>query len=148
MLIAKPDLSLFDVIALDKVQKGKVLSEEEFKSLKAKKLVEGRRPNVFVSAEVAAATETKADYIKKRAFDKEYYKKTVVAYLAQFENATRQDLDKLLLNKISDALTKEQKKQVITNLLQEMRRTGVLTSHGTTRWATWSLSKPYIENRN
>ena len=81
MLMARTDLDLLDVIALDKVQKGKPISEEEFKSLKEKKLIEGRRPNLFVSAEVAAATETRADYIKKRAFDKDHYKKMVVAYL-------------------------------------------------------------------
>jgi ATP-dependent DNA helicase RecG len=64
MLMAKADLDLWDVIALDKVQKGKPISEEEFRSLKAKKLVEGRRPNLFVSAEVAAATDTMVDYLK------------------------------------------------------------------------------------
>jgi ATP-dependent DNA helicase RecG len=68
MLMQRTDLALMDVIGLDKVQKGKPVAEEEFKSLKAKRLIEGRRPNLFVSAEVAAATETKADYIKKRAF--------------------------------------------------------------------------------
>ena len=96
MLMARTDLDLWDVIALDKVQKGKPISDEEFRSLKAKKLVEGRRPNLFVSAEVAAATETKADYIKKRAFDKEHYKKMVVAYLKKFGEAKREDIDKLL----------------------------------------------------
>lgn len=72
MLMARADLDLWDVIALDKVQKGKPLTEDEFRSLKTKKLVEGRRPNLFVSAEVAAATETQAEYIKKRAFDKDH----------------------------------------------------------------------------
>jgi ATP-dependent DNA helicase RecG len=81
MLMARTDLDLLDVIALDKVQKGKPLTEDELKSLKAKKLVEGRRPNLYVSATVAAATETQADYIKKRAFDKDHYKKMVVSYL-------------------------------------------------------------------
>src|SRR5260370_39026738 len=84
MLMARADLDLWDVIALDKVQKGKPLTDDEFKSLKGKKLVEGRRPNLFVSAEIAAATETKADYIKKRAFDKDHYKKMIVAYLKKF----------------------------------------------------------------
>ncbi len=74
LLMARTDLDLWQVIALDKVQKGRPLTDDEFKSLKSKKLVEGRRPNLFVSAAIAAATETEAKYIKKRAFDKEHYK--------------------------------------------------------------------------
>jgi ATP-dependent DNA helicase RecG len=77
LLSARSDLALTDVIALDKVQKGKALTDEEFRLLKKKRLVEGRRPNLIVSAEIAAATETRADYIKKRAFDKDHYKKMV-----------------------------------------------------------------------
>ena len=146
MLMARSDLDLWDVIALDKVQKGKPLTDEEFKSCKAKKLVEGRRPNLFVSAEIAAATDTKAEYIKKRAFDKEHYKKMIVAYLEQFRKANREDLDKLLLDKLSDALDDGQKVKFIGNLLQEMRREGTIERAGTTRWATWHLTKPPPES--
>jgi ATP-dependent DNA helicase RecG len=38
MLMARADLDLWDVIALDKVQKGKTLTDDELKSVKAKKL--------------------------------------------------------------------------------------------------------------
>ena len=147
MLIARTDLDLMDVIALDKVQKGKPVTEEEFKSLKAKKLVEGRRPNLFVSAQIAVATETKADYIKKRAFDKDYYKEMVVSYLKKFNEAKREDIDKLLLNKLSDALSEAQKKRFITNLLQEMRKEGIIQSEGTTRWVKWFISKPVLKRK-
>ncbi len=140
MLMARTDLDLLDVIALDKVQKGKPLSEDEFKVLKAKKLVEGRRPNLFVSAEIAAATETQADYIKKRAFDKDHYKKMVVAYLTKFGEANREDIDKLLIDKLSDALDDKQKVEFVGNLLQEMRREGTIRTEGTKRWAKWRLT--------
>jgi ATP-dependent DNA helicase RecG len=141
MLINRTDLELIDVIALDKVQKGKLLTEKEFKSLKSKQLIEGRRPSLFVSAEIAAATETRADYIKRRAFDKDHYKKMVVAYLERFGEAEREDINRLLLSKISDALTANQKAQFIRNLLQEMRREGSIEAMGVTRWAKWVLSK-------
>jgi ATP-dependent DNA helicase RecG len=140
MLMARTDLDLLDVIALDKVQKGKALSEEEFRSLKDKKLVEGRRPNLIVSAAVAAATETKAEYIKKRAFDKDHYKAMVIAYLKQFGEAKREDIDKLLLDKLSDTLSDEQKENFLTNLLQEMRKDGRIRTEGSKRWATWRLT--------
>jgi hypothetical protein len=40
-----------------KIQKGKPLTEDEYSTLRAKRLIEGRRPDFFVSAEVAVRTE-------------------------------------------------------------------------------------------
>jgi len=147
LLIARPDLALTEVIALDKVQKGRALSDDEFRLLKRKHLVEGRRPNLFVSAEVAAATESKADYIKKRAFDKDHYKRMITEYLKQFSAATRPELDKLLLGKLSDVLEDDQKRNFITNLLQEMRRNGIIQPVRGKRGkgAKWELCKPGLE---
>lgn len=110
--------------------------------LKARKLIEGRRPNVFISSTIAAVTGAKAAYIKNLAFDKGHYKDMVLAYLRKFDEATRPDLDGLLLEKVSDALNGNQKKRFVTNLLQEMRREGLIFPDGTTRWAKWRMSKP------
>lgn len=144
MLRSRPDLDLLDVIALDKVQKKRLISDEEFRSLKSKKLIEGRRPNLFVSAAVAAATETLVDYLKKRGIDKAYGQKMVVELLEKQGQATRQDFDNLLLEKLSDALDEGQKKNFIKNLLQEMRRDGVIRPVEGRRGigAKWELSKP------
>jgi ATP-dependent DNA helicase RecG len=144
MLMSQTDLDLFDVIALDKVQKKMPLTDDEFKSLKSKQLAEGRRPNLFVSAKVAVATESKADYIKKRAFDKEHYKKMIEDYLEKFGETTREEIDKLILDKLSDALTEKQKRNMIMNLLQEMRRTKMIIPIGGKRGkgAKWGLHKP------
>ncbi len=141
MLRKIPALNLFDVIALDKVQKGKPITKEEQKRLKDKNLIEGRRPNFYISAKVADATETKAEYVRKRAFDKKFYKELVVQYLERFGEATRRDIDGLLISKISDVLTEKQKKQFIANLLQEMRKAGMIKPEGVTRWTKWVISK-------
>ncbi len=140
LLIEKADLNLLDVMALDKVQKHHQINEEEFKRLKKQKLIEGRRPNLFVSARVAAATGDKADYIKQRAFDKNYYKEMIVSYLKKFGEATRKDLDKLLLDKISDALDEKQKRNRIRNLLFEMsHKDNTIFAKGPRRTAVWML---------
>ncbi len=141
MLADRTDLNLMDVIALDKVQKGKPLTDDEFRSLKSQKLVEGRRPNLFVSAEIAAATDDKEAYIRNRAFDKDHYKRMIVAYLEKFSEGTRSQIDRLLKDKVSDALDQQQQKQFITNLLQEMKREGTIYPDGTTRWAKWRMCK-------
>jgi len=147
VLIEKTDLDLWDVIALDKVQKKKPLTDTDFNLLKRKGLVEGRRPNLYVSATVAAATETKADYIRRRAFDKQHYMKMVQEYLSKFSTATRGDLESLLMDKISDALSHEQKRNFVTNLLQEMRRKEKIRPVKGKRGkgAQWELYKPRAE---
>ena len=62
-------------------------------------------------------------------------------YLRKFRVATRADLDKLLLRKLSDALTNEQKKNFVTNLLQEMRRDLIIQPVGGRRGrgSKWEL---------
>ena len=142
MLLAKSDLKLPEVIALDKVAKGKPISEEEYRSLRAGKLIEGRRPNLFVSAKIATATETFVDYLKKRGIDKSYAQKMVVELLENQGKATRPDIDKLLLAKLSDALNEDQKRTFIMNLLQQMRRKRLVTVRGKGPGALWELHKP------
>ena len=126
---------------MDKVQKGRPITADEFKLLKKKRLIEGRRPSLYVSAEVPAAMDSKADYIRKRAFGKPHYKKMVKDYLRKFGVAKRADFDNLLLMKLSDALIDEQKKHFVTNLLQEMRREGIIRPSGGKRGkgAKWEL---------
>jgi len=141
LLMSQAELDLLDVIALDKVQKKRALDDDTFKRLKERKLVEGRRPNLFISAKIAAVIGGKAAYIKNRAFDKAHYKDMVVAYLRQFDRATRDDMNRLLVDKISDALDHKQKRHFITNLLQEMKREKLIQVDGATRGAFWRLYK-------
>ena len=142
MLLALADLGLWDVIALDKVQKGKPLTDEEFKSLKSKKLVEGRRQNLFVSAEIATITDTLEEYLHNRGIDRSYCKKMVLELLGTKTEAKREDIDRLLRKKISDAITEEQKTTFIRNLLQEMRREKSIERSGARSGpkAAWRLS--------
>jgi ATP-dependent DNA helicase RecG len=145
VLISQTDLSLPDVVALDKVQKGRPLSDSEFNSLKRQKLIEGRRPNIHVSANVAAATETSVDYLKKRGMDKQWCWGRVVELLEMQTTATKSDFRKLLLEKLSDARTAKQKEVFLTNLLQEMRRNGVIEKTGWGAGSKWQLCLPEPE---
>jgi ATP-dependent DNA helicase RecG len=71
----------------------------------------------------------------------------IVAYLTKFGEAKREDIDKLLIDKLSDALDEDQKRNVITNLLQEMRRDGIIQPVEGKRGkgAKWELCKPATE---
>lgn len=141
MLMSQAELPLLDVISLDKVQKGVPLSEDEFRSLKSKNLIEGRRPNIYVSADVAKATDTMVDYLKKRGIDIEYGRKMVLELLERQGEAKRSQIDSLLWEKLSDALSEQQKQDFITNLLQKLRRDGLIEVHGKGQASRWELSK-------
>ncbi len=100
-------------------------------------LVEGRKPNLYVSASVASASATKADYIRTRAQDDEFYKKLVTDYIEEFGAIGRKDIEELLLSKLSDALSEEQKLDKISNLLSSMRRAGIIRNDGTRKASSW-----------
>ena len=141
MLMSQTDLSLLDVIALDKVQKGVALSDDDFRSLKSKDLIEGRRPNVYVSADVAKATDTMVDYLKKRGIEIDYGRKMILELLEKQGSAKRTQIDSLLREKLSDALNEQQKHDFIANLLQKLRREGLIEVHGKGPTSRWELCK-------
>ncbi|MDP2368232.1 RNA-binding domain-containing protein, partial [Rhodoferax sp.] len=101
-LIQHTELSLPDILALDRVQKNLPIDDAVIKRLRQAQLIEGRRPHVFVSASVASATASKASYIRTRAQDDTFYAKLVLDYLGQFGAAKRQEIDTLLMTKLSD----------------------------------------------
>jgi len=139
LLIQKTDLPLADVLALDRVQKKLPIPDAAAAHLRKARLIEGRKPNYFVSAAVAAATASKVDYIRTRAQDDEFYAKLVTDYLTTFGEASRADLNTLLLSKLSDALDEKQKATKISTLLTKLRRQGVIVNAGSDSDSRWQL---------
>jgi len=122
LLIERKDLSLTKVILLDRVQKKLPITKEAASLLRKEKLIEGRNPNYFISASVAKVIGKEADYIKNRAFDKTYYKDLIIQYLKKYKKAGREDIDELIMDKLSNTLSEEQKRTKIRNLLYEMSK--------------------------
>lgn len=141
LLIQQTDLPLADVLALDRVQKQLPIPDEAVTRLKRAGLIEGRKPRFHVSASVAKATASKADYIRTRAQDDEFYAKLVIDYLHQFGQANRAEIDKLLVDKLSDALTPEQKQRKIGNLLTKLRRRERILNTGSRGKPEWKLAE-------
>ncbi|MEW6195609.1 MAG: RNA-binding domain-containing protein [Bacteroidota bacterium] len=140
LLIEKADLDLYSAFLLDKVQKNQQLTKEEAQHLKKLKLVEGRYPNIFVTSKIASITGDKTSYIKNKAFDKDYYKKLIIEYLKKYKSASRQDINNLLVNKISDVLNEQQKLNKVRNLLNELSlREKKIKNIGTKTKPKWTL---------
>ncbi|MDR1708767.1 MAG: putative DNA binding domain-containing protein [Candidatus Accumulibacter sp.] len=141
VLIQNTDLPLSDVLALDRVQKKLPLPDEAVARLRRAGLVEGRKPNVHVSSVVADATANKADYIRTRAQDDEFYAKLLTDYLEKFGQASRAEINKLLLSKLSEILTDEQKDNKVANLLTKLRRNGRIRNAGSRKQPIWRLAE-------
>ncbi|MFZ3207762.1 MAG: RNA-binding domain-containing protein [Geobacteraceae bacterium] len=141
MLIQKTDLSLQEIFALDRVQKKLPLDDGMAKQLRRANLIEGRKPNYHVSASVAAATASKADYIRTRAQDDDYYSKLIRDYLVKFGTATRNEIDRLLWGKLSEALDDNQKHNKISNLITNMRRSGKTKNIGSRKAPIWKIAE-------
>jgi ATP-dependent DNA helicase RecG len=109
----------------------------EAKELRGLHLIEGRSPKFFISAKVADTEAQKARYIHNRGLDDKYCQQLVLDYLSQYGQAARADLDALLLAKLSDVLSPQQKANKVKNLLQSMRRTHLIHPKGPRSAAVW-----------
>lgn len=129
ILTDNPDISLEDIMLLDKVQKNKVISNEQIVYLRRKKLIEGRKPHLYLAHKIVSKTgdkELKSQYIKNRSFDDEYFMSMIVEYLKKFGKASRKDIEGLLKNKLSDVLSDRQKNNKIDYQLKKLKKAGVI----------------------
>ncbi|EDM36246.1 putative transcriptional regulator [Pedobacter sp. BAL39] len=145
ILAQHKELTLEEIIALDKVQKGKRLSNQEEKHLRAKKLIEGRKPNYYLSLKVASQAGQKAGYTKNRAFDKAYYLDLIIQFIKHHKQVERKDIDELLSNKLPGWMDEQQKKFKVNNLLSEMRKKEMIQNEGTFAKPKWILNDDYYQ---
>lgn len=89
LMMVRADLSLEDVLALDRVQKSLTITDEAALRLRKAELIEGRKPRLHVRANIAAITGPRADYIRTRAQDDAHLSRLVLDYLRLFGSASR-----------------------------------------------------------
>ena len=120
ILIKNPNLSLEDIFLLDKVQKQRLISEDELKYLKKTGYIEGRKSNLFLSFDVIHSTndeELKAEYLANRSFDDSHFKDMILEYLKKFGKTKRKAIDNLIIPKLSIILSDDKKKKKVSNFL-------------------------------
>lgn len=138
VLVRNPNLTLDEIIILDKVQKNIVLLDEEANTLKSKKLIEGRKPNYIISENLAIKTKQVGVYLKNRGFDKEYYKKLTVEFIEKNKlGSTKIEIRDLLWEKLSDVLTNPQKERKISKILTELKKEGKIENLGNDAKPNW-----------
>ena len=118
------DFGLETVFLIDKVQKNIVIDKDQLKFLRKLGVIEGKLPNIYISAAVATIVDGKEQYIKNKGFDDNYYKDLIIDYIKKFGKASKNDIRKLIIDKLPDLLSPEQKENKIKNILYTMSKTG------------------------
>jgi ATP-dependent DNA helicase RecG len=140
LLIARDDIPLVDILLLDKVQKGVRLSKGDADRLRRARLVDGRYPNLYIGAKVAAATGQKAQHIRQRGFDNRYYLDMVRDLIREHGPVDRKEINRLLVEKLPEVLSTLQKASRVHNLLSLLSRQGEIHNHGSRRYPKWVIA--------
>lgn len=140
LLRSDTDLNMGTVFLLDQVQKQETISKENFKELKKQGLVEGRYPNIFVSFKVADIVGQKAAYVRNKGLDDDICKQLIIKALESMEEASKKELMEVLEKALPEVLSDEQKSKKVSNLLQAMKKAGIISVTGINRYAKWYLT--------
>ncbi|MCL1921781.1 MAG: putative DNA binding domain-containing protein [Kiritimatiellaeota bacterium] len=135
LLAQNPDLSLDDIMMLDKVQKKKTIAEDDIRYLRKRKFIEGRKNNYYLSYRVVKPTEDEAlisEYVANKSFDDGYFKKLILEYIDKQGKTRRKAIDNFIMPKLSAVLSEKQKKEKVRNFLSSLRIKGkiICTSYG------------------
>lgn len=124
MLMENADIDLLTAFMLDRVQKGKSLTTEAIKHLRKLRLIEGRKPNFYISRTVAQAIHQETEYTDMSGFDNQWYSDLIIKALKEHGRLKRYDFNKLLVPKLPSILNESQKKNKIDRLIRDLRQKG------------------------
>lgn len=141
LLMDRTDLDLEEIILLDKVQKKIRIPRDDHQRLKKQGLVEGRYPNLFVASAVARLTGQPARHIRDRGFDTAYYMDLILELVREYGPVSRKDVNSLLMDKLPEVLSPEQKESKVHNMLSALSRSGRIKNHGSRRYPRWMVVK-------
>ena len=122
MLLENTNIDLTTAVLLDKVEKGKPISENAVKMLRKEKLIEGRKPHLYVSKYIAKATDKQVEYTLKKGFNDAECQEWIIKALNDHKVLSRKQINELLWNKLPMDFTEEQKMSKIKNLLYKMHK--------------------------
>lgn len=140
VLLANQELSLTDVVLLDNVQKGEKITMEAASMLRKRNLIEGRMPHIYVSKQIAQATDQKIDYTKHKGLDEKKCEILLMDALRDHGSLTKSEIKSLLWNILPDQLDDKQKEYKINNILRKLRVKDLIENRTTAgNKSTWGL---------
>lgn len=141
LLFEKTNLDISEVVLLDKVQKRRSITKEQYIYLKKEELVEGKYPNIYISSKIAEITGEKEKYIYNSGLENDYYKKLIIKYIEEYGKASRKELIKLLANKLPESLDDKSKVNRVRYLISTLKEEGKIYNDGTKGISCWKLKR-------
>ena len=150
ILFKNPDFDLETVFLIDCVQKGIKIERKAVNYLRKLNVIEGKMPNIFLSASISEAIGEKTQYVKNKAFDDQYYKDLILKYLERYGKAKKKDIRELLWDKLPEIMEDKQKEDKIRNLLSSLRKKNLITRDSINQQkSSWILTNQFKqESRN
>jgi ATP-dependent DNA helicase RecG len=90
--------------------------------LRKEKLIEGRKPHLYVSKQIASATNKQIEYTLKKGFNDAECQEWIMKALNDHKVLSRKQINELLWNKLPIDYSDEQKMSKIKNLLYKMHK--------------------------
>ena len=108
--------------------------------LRKRNLIEGRMPHIYVSKQIAQATNQKIDHTKHKGLDEKKCEILLMDALRDHGSLTKSEIKSLLWNILPDQLDDKQKEYKINNILRKLRVKDLIENRTTAgNKSTWGL---------
>lgn len=141
MLLVNQSLSLTDAVLLDQVQKGHSISSEAVAMHRKRKLIEGLIPHIYVSKNIAQATDQKVEYSKHKGLADKKCESLLLEFLKEHGSLTKKEIVRLLWDVLPDLLNDKQKNTKVYNILRKLRESGRISNITKDNNFLWSFAK-------
>lgn len=142
LLMSDDTLSLMEIWALDRIQKGIGLDSEMLRLLRKKKLIEGKSPHVRLSTRLitrATDDKLKQEIMSQTEMSDETYKAHVIDILKDGQGRKRAELIELLQQHLPGNRTSAQIARKMSTILRMLREDGRVICVGDKKAAVWYL---------
>lgn len=140
ILVRNPNLSLVDIELLNRVQMQRQLNYKEVVYLRKKYLVEGRKPNLYLSKGVAQTTGQKVAYSKHKGLNSKACEDLLLESLRDHKSLTKEEIVNLLWKVLPDVLSDAQKSNKVNNMLTKLRQKNKIYCISRGRKSIWYLA--------
>lgn len=127
-LLISRNVGIKEAILLDRVQKGLKITKDDAVFLRKSKLIEGRFPNVLIASDIAKVTGAEVSYVRAKGVDKDFVRQQILELLKIKELIKASEVEELLIDKLSTAKSIQQRSVFIKNMLQQMKKEGLIIS--------------------
>ena len=118
---------------------GRSLSDEEIARLRSKRLIEGRKPKLYIARQIAQKVGQKVEYSEHKGLGNKRCEEFLLTALRDHQSLSRPEIDRLLWPLLPNLLDEKQKKDKITNLLTKLRKQGKIRNRSQGPNSEWLI---------